>query len=95
MPMPLVRKEDADELLADAFALLDQGAIHQALGSLLSLARRLAKVGQKAAELERVAGAIGEILKRQDLMGMTVEEEHQLRDAVAEMQTRLLALTKP
>jgi hypothetical protein len=90
--MPLVRKEDADELLADAFTLLDQGAIHQALGSILSLARRLAKGSQKAPELERVAGAIGEILQRQDLIGMTTEEEHQLRDAVAEMQARLKTL---
>jgi ABC-type amino acid transport substrate-binding protein len=80
--MPLVRKEDTDELLGDAFTLLDQGAVHQALGSLLSLARRLAKMGQKAPELERVVGAIGDVLKRQDLIGVTAEEEHQLRDAV-------------
>ncbi len=93
--MPLVRKEDTDELLADASALLDQGAVHQALGSLLSLARRLAKMGRNAAELERVAGAIGDTLKRQDLLGMTAEEEHQLGDALDGLRDRLAGLGAP
>ena len=90
--MPLVRKEDTDELLADAFTLLDQGAVHQALGSILSLARRLEKLGQKPAELERVIGSIGDILKRQDLLGMTAEEEHQLGDALDGLRARLASL---
>jgi hypothetical protein len=90
--MPLVRKEDTDELLADAFTLLDQGAVHQALGSLLSLARRLGKLGRSVPELERVSGAIGDILKRQDLIGMTAEEEHQLGDALDGLRERLGSL---
>jgi hypothetical protein len=90
--MPLVRKEDTDELLAEAVVLLEQGALHQALGSLLTLARRLARAGKQAPELERAAGAIGELLGRQDLVGMTAEEEAQLREALAALRERLASL---
>ncbi|MHB1844053.1 MAG: hypothetical protein ACYCWW_04350 [Deltaproteobacteria bacterium] len=82
--MPLVRKEDFEELLDDALSLLSQGALHQAVGALLSLARRVAKSG-KGDERARAAAAIGDLLSRPDLLGMTAEEDAQLRAALANL----------
>ncbi len=86
--MPLVRKEEFEELLDDALSLLGQGALHQAIGALLSLARRAAKAGKRE-ELDRTAAAIGELLERRDLFGMTAEEDATLRTALAELRSKL------
>ena len=90
--MPLVRKDEIEDLISDALGLLDEGALHQGIGALVALALRLARAGRKKPELEQVAATVSEVLKRTDLPGMTAAEDADLRSALAAVQARLAAL---
>jgi len=79
--VPLVRKEEIEDLVDEFLALAEQGATHQAAGGLATLGKRLGKSGTKRLDLERVAEAISRFLARDDLLGMTAQEESDLTSA--------------
>ncbi|MHB8421089.1 MAG: hypothetical protein ACYDCL_23720 [Myxococcales bacterium] len=91
--MPLVRKEEVEDLVDEFLALADQGATHQALGGLAALGKRLGKSGASKADLERVAAAIARMLSRDDLLGMTAQEEADLHAAREACLARAASLT--
>ncbi len=90
--MGLVRKEEVEDVLDEMLALANQGATHQAAGELAKLGKRLGKSGSKRADVARVAEAIARFLKRDDLLGMTAQEEADLRAAREACLARVAAL---
>ncbi len=90
--MPLVRKEEVEDLVSEALAQIAGGAIHQAAAALVTLGRRLARAGRAKPDLERVAAAIAELLRRHDVAGMTAAEDADLKAALAALHARLAEL---
>ena len=82
--MPFVRKEETEEELRDALALVDEGALHQGIAILVSVARRVARAGKRP-EIERAAAAIEELLARPANLGMTSKEDAELTQALSEL----------